>query len=367
MSSASLLKKRIGWFVLAAVVLMIVAFANREDPKKETQQTPDAVPVEVATVSAEPLTETVDAVGTVSALHDVNVGSETAGRVLKVLFNLGDVVRTGQTLVVVDNELKAAALDQAKAQALAAETNYGKTQHDFARAESLYQSRDIADAELEGNRLALHSAEAQYKGAQAALRAAARQMSDTKIKSPIDGVIASKRIEVGEMVSPGKEVANIVDIATVKIKLGIAEEYIAKVAQRQKAALRIDARPDLRLEGTVLAVGAKTESPTGHTYPVEVVVKNTKARDLKVGMFVRVQIATRAVRNALSIPVESVVNSDAAPHVFVVENGVARLRSVRLGVRSVDKCQILDGLKAGDTIVSFGQKDLRDGSAVLVK
>ncbi len=367
MSAASFLRKRVGWFVLVAVVLMVAAFANHEDAPKAVQQSPDSVPVEVTRVNAEGLTETVDAVGTVSALHDVNVSSETGGRVTKVLFNLGDVVHAGETLVVVDDELKAAALDQAKAQALAAETNYSKAQHDFARAESLYKSHDIADVELEGNRLALHSAEAQQKGAQAALRAAARQMSDTRIKSPIDGVVASRRIELGEMVTPGREVANIVDIATVKIKLGIAEENIPKVVPRQKAALHIDARPDLRFEGRVLAVGSKTESSTGHTYPVEVVVKNTKSLDLKVGMFVRVQIATKAVKNALSIPIESVVNGDTAPHVFVVENGIARVRTVKLGIRAADKCQILDGLKEGETIVSFGQKDLKDGTAVLVK
>ncbi len=367
MSGVSLLKKPAVWIVVAVVVIIIAAFANHKDSTQVAQRGPDAVAVEVLRVSSGPLVETVNAVGTVSAMRDVNVSSETAGRVTKVLFNLGDVVHTGDPLVLVDDELKSVALEQAKAQALAAETNYTKAQHDYARAESLSTSHDIADAELEGNRLALHSAEAQLKGAQAGLRAATRQMADTRIKSPIDGVVASKKIEVGEMVAPGREVANVVEIATVKIRLGIPEESIGRVATRQKATVHVDSRPGMAMEGSVLAVGSKTESPTGHTYPVEIVVRNTPSHDLKVGMFARVEIATSTVKNALTIPVETLLSGEANPQVFVVENSVAHLRRIKLGIRTADRYQVTEGLKEGEMIVSFGQKDLKDGAAVLTK
>ena len=367
MSGVSLLKNRIVWFIAAAVVVIVVAYANHTEQTKDVRRSPDAVSVEVIKVKVEPLTETVNAVGTVSAMRDVNVSSETAGRVTKVLFNLGDFVHAGDVLVLVDDELKAASLDQAKAQALASETNYLKAQHDYARAETLYQSHDIPDVEHEGYRLSLHAADAQRKGSQAGLRVAARQFADTRIKSPIDGVVASKRIEVGEMVAPGKEIANVVDIAKVKVKIGIAEEDIARVSRHQRAVLHIDSRPDMIIAGTVIAVGSKTESATGHTYPIEVVVSNTKANDLKVGMFARVEIETQAVTKALTIPREALVGSDAEPRVFVVENSVARIRPVKLGLRSANKYQVAEGLKEGEVIISFGQKEIKDGTAVLVK
>jgi RND family efflux transporter MFP subunit len=287
--------------------------------------------------------------------------------VTRVLIKLGDHVRAGEVMVQVDAELKAAALDQAKAQFQAAETNYRKAQRDFARAETLFASHDIADVELEGNRLAMHAAEAQWKGAEAALRVATRQFEDTRIKSPIAGVVASKRIEVGEMVTPGREIANVVDIATVKVKLGIAEEDIAKVSPGQRAVLHVDSQPGTTYEGEVFAVGSKTESPTGHTYPVEVIVQNTRANALKVGMFARVTIATRTVKGALTIPAESLVGDERTPAVFVVENAVARLRPVVLGIRSADKYQVEQGLREGDLVVSFGQNSLKDSTAVLVK
>ncbi|MGA9119460.1 MAG: efflux RND transporter periplasmic adaptor subunit [Bacteroidota bacterium] len=367
MSGVSLLKNRFMWIVVAGVVLVAVAFTRHTDQATGVQRGPVAVPVEVTKVSAEPMVAAVSAVGTVSAMRDVNVSSETAGRVTKVLFQLGDNVRAGEPLVLVDDELKVVAVDQAKAQFQAAETNYKKAGRDFQRAETLFQSHDIADVELEGNRLAMHSAEAQFKGAQAALRAATRQLEDTRVKSPIAGIVASKRIEVGEMVAPGREIANIVDIAMVKVKVSIAEEDIAKVAAGQKAKLQIDSQPGKTFEGSVLAVGSKTESSTGHTYPVEVVVKNTKTHDLKVGMFARVEIATRTVKKAVTIPRESLVGDESNPKVFVVENAVAHLRPIKLGIRSADKYQVAEGLNEGEIIVSFGQRDLKDSTAVVVK
>ena len=104
------------------------------------------------------------------------------------------------------------------------------------------------------------------------------------------------------------------------------------------------------MEGTVLAVGSKTETPTGHTYPVEVVVKNTKTLGLKVGMFVRVEIATQSVTKALTIPAEAMMPVRRARRVFVVENGVARLRPITIGIRSGDRCQMLQGLKEGESL-----------------
>ncbi len=84
-------------------------------------------------------------------------------------------------------------------------------------------------------------------------------------------------------------------------------------------------------------------------------------------MFVRVEIATNAVTKALTIPADAIIAGEASPRVFVVEDAVARLRPITLGIRSGDRCQVVQGLKEGDTIVSFGQKDLKDGAKVLVK
>jgi RND family efflux transporter MFP subunit len=353
-----------GLIVFAAV---ITGLRSKQERPAADAAGPVPVAVEVSPVKPGTITESISSVGTIAAIRDVVVSSETAGRVTKVLVKVGDAVRQDQPLVLVDDELKTIAVDQARAQLLAAETNFRKAEKDFARAEKLYASGDIADVELEGNRLALRSAEAQYKSAVVGLKYAQRQLADTRIKSPIAGRVATRKVELGEMVAPGKEVANIIDITTMKVRLGIPEEDIGKLRVGQPATLRVDALPGRTFTGAVFTIGSKSENPTGHTYPVEVVVRNTDINALRVGMFARVEIAANSVTGALSISKESLVGDIANPAVFVADSNVARFRPVKLGLRSGDTYQVIDGLSEGDLVISFGQKSLKDGTPIRYK
>ena len=353
-------------FVIALSVTFL-AFTTRESQADVSSVKTKPVAVEVIRAEAADLAETVSAVGTVAAERDVTVGSETSGRIVAVPVRVGDVVRKGQTLVQVDDELRGIAVYQAKAQLQAAETNLAKSRKDFERSETLARAGDIADAELEAYRLGFHAAESQHSGAVAALKLAQRQFEDTRIKSPIAGVVASVKAEAGEMVGPGAEVANIVDIANLKVVLSIPEEQIGSIRPRVPATLRIDTRPELVIRGTVSTVGTKVEKQGGHTYPVEVIVQKSDASALKVGMFARVEIHARTAAGAIAVPKEAIVNEQTQPAVFVVEEGVAHLRPVVIGIRAGDRYQVLEGVRSGDMVVSFGQKGLRDGSAVRFK
>jgi RND family efflux transporter MFP subunit len=323
------------------------------------------VPVEITPVVRSPLAESITAIGTVNALHDVVVSSETGGRITGVAFAVGDVVRKGQTLVQVDDELQAIAVEQARAQTIAAQTSFAKAKKDFERGESLYGTKDISDSELETYRLGYRSAEAQYRSAVASLKQAERAYTDTKIKATISGIIASKKVEIGEMVMPGKEVVNIVDLGSLKVRLSIPEKEITRVRPHQVASLTVDSAPGMTFQGSVFSVGSKAESPTGHTYPVEIMVKNSADLMLKAGMFARVDIRTNAVSDALVISKESIVNDDTQPSVFVAEDRIARLRSITTGIRSGDSVQVLRGLHEGELVVSFGQKSLKNGTPVV--
>jgi RND family efflux transporter MFP subunit len=350
---------------LAAIALIIATSRQSQADGAPQQSRPTAV--EVTPVTVGDVADIVSGVGNVAAMRDVKVASETSGRVLRVFVNVGDAVKQGQPLVEVDAELKEAAAEQARAQMLAAKTNLEKSKKDFERTQKLFDSGDVADVELEGCRLGYQSAEAQYKGATAALRAADRQVSDSRIKSPIAGLVASRHVEVGEMVGPGMEIANVVDISSLKVKLSVAEEDVVKLQAGQPAALRIDSRPGEQFIGKILTVGAKSESPNGHTYPVEVVVQN-KGKDLvKVGMFARVEIQARMARSVMTIAKESLVEDGATTSVFVAKDGFARLRPIFLGIRGNSLLQVINGLAPGDLVISFGQKSLKDGAPVQFK
>jgi RND family efflux transporter MFP subunit len=366
-----MLKKKIRLVLIGAAAVAALALvalgltmAERPSPGESSAGMIRPVAVEVTPVAREALQATISAVGTTAGIRDVVVASETAGRVTRVFVKVGDAVKQGETLISVDDELKAIALEQARAQLLAAETSLKKAQKDYERSQSLLKTGDVADVELEGFRLAYFAAEAQEKTAQAGLKYAERQLSDTRIKAPISGVVASRRVEVGEMVSLGKEVANVVDLSTVKIRVSVAEDDIGRLRHDQPVSLQVDARPGEVFTGRVYTIGSKPEAPNQHTYPVEVVVGNRIGHPLMAGMFARVEFQTGGAEGALSISKESLLNEDLQPSVFVVTDGIAHLRLVKLGIRAGERCQVLEGLREGDLVVSFGQKSVKDGTPV---
>lgn len=354
-----------GLLGLTILISMIVVNVNGSSTTKlDTTQDNSAAAVEVIPAQTRRIAEIVSGVGMVSAQHDVTVSSETAGRITKVLTEVGDRVKVGQPLLVVDDELKALAVEQAKAQLLAAETNSTKAKKDFQRTENLYRTGDVSEFELDNARLAYHSAQSQYESARVAHKVAERQLADTQIKSPVDGYVAARFVELGEMVDPGKRIANIVDVSSIKVKIGVAEENIVKVRKGQKVRLTVDVYPNTIFEGTVLSVGDKSDSPLSHQYPVEVLLSNSRQHPLKVGMFARVEINAADFADAVVIPKQALLGDASHQQVYVVRNGVVSLRDVTVGVRYNGDVQILNGLEDGELVVTMGQSLIKDGSPV---
>jgi RND family efflux transporter MFP subunit len=286
------------------------------------------------------------------------------GRITGIPVKVGDQVKAGQTLVEVDDELKLIAVEQARAALLAAETNLAKARRDVERAEKLFAAGDVADVELEGNRLAYRSADAQAKGAAVNLKYAERQLADTRIKSPVAGSVAAKMVELGEMVTPGKVVANIVDTGNLKVLVSIPEDQIGKVRVSQEVSLQVDSDPGRTFHGTVASVGSKADARSAHTYPVEIAVGKEATGRFKVGMFARVEIQASNVANALTIPKEALMGGKEKPSVFVVVNDVAKAQPVKLGITNGERHEVVEGLKEGDLVVTFGSHSLKDGTPV---
>ena len=141
--------------------------------------------------------------------------SETIGKVTAVKADVGDHVNAGSVLVVVDDELKLAGFK-------AAEVNYEKAKKDLERYEALNKSKAVTDNEIEAARLGCKGAEAQYLVAR-------RQYNDTRISSPIAGIVTSRLVDRGSMVQPGMPIANVVDISKLKVAVNVAEKDVFKL------------------------------------------------------------------------------------------------------------------------------------------
>lgn len=338
--------------IFVIVVIVALLFYNKHRMAKATPKgIQDVYYVSIEQAVKKNLSETLSIVGVINANNDVNVISETQGKVTQVFAKVGDYKTAGSVLVQVDDELKKAAL-------MSAEANYEKAKKDYERFQELYKQKSATDAQLDQAKLGAAVAEAQYIVAK-------RQYEDTKIKTPISGVVTARNVDIGSMVMGAPQatlVANVVDISRLKVKLNVSESDVFKLKTSDQVSVTTDVYPGVTFKGRIETISSKADD--AHTYPVEVYVLNEKANPLKAGMFAKVNFSSIENRDAIVIPRESLVGSVKNPQAYVVENGIAKLRNLVVGEEADAKIQVIQGLMEGETIVVNGQNNLVDGVTV---
>ena len=336
--------------VLGLIIAILLYNKSKSDAMTKKSETQDAFHVTVTTVTQQTLSEQLSLVGTIVANSDVPIVSETQGKVTSLHVTVGDYKPAGAVIAQVDDELR-------QAQLTMAEVNFQRAQKDLERYKSLNEQNSASDWQKE-------TVWQQFKGAEAQLTIAKRQMNDTRIKMPISGIVTSKTIEVGTMVQPGMPVANVVDITRLKVKVNVSEQDAFKLQSGDEVKVTTDVYPGKEYSGRIASVGAKADE--SHTYPVEIVLPNSKDKPLKAGMFGRVHFTSIASNTSLIIPREALLGSVKNPQVFVVEKNVAKLRSIIIGDGGDGFIPVVGGLQAGEVVVVSGQNNLKDNVAVSV-
>lgn len=336
-----------------------LGFMMNSQAGDESQKTNDtgiatAYSVSVVTAAKQNVSNNFTLTGTIAANNDVIILSETQGRVVKVNAQVGEFRTAGSVLVEVDSELKEAAYKTSK-------MTYDKAKKDLVRYESLYKDSSISDSQIEQARWNFQSAEAQYIVAR-------RQLKDTKITTPISGIVTARNVDIGSMVQGAPQstvVANVVDISKLKVKINVAEKDVFKLKIGDHVEVTTDVYPNAVFEGHIVTIAAKGDD--AHTYPVEVRIDNSAISPLKAGMFGRVSFSTKNNNDNIVIPREAIVGSLKNAKVYVVENNVVKLRVVKIGAEFGTNVEVIAGIKEGEVIVVNGQNNLKDNAAVVVR
>ena len=326
---------------------------------------PKRIPVQTHVIQQGEVVDLVQATGTLFPLHDVLISSQTGGTVTEVYVEVGDRVKKGAPLVQIDPELKQLALEQAEANLIQAKAAFEKATKDFERNEKLHQTNDISEYIFESVRLQKESADAAHLIAQVNVKMAKRQLKDTRITSPINGLVAARLVELGSTVGPGVPIAKVVDISQVKVKFGVAEKDIVKIEKGQSASISVDSYEQFFFSGKVSSVGPQADLST-RTFPIEVLVDNPKLQ-LKAGMISKVEIATQINKDALLLPKSALLERANRTIIFIINNNVAEKRIPKLGIESGDYITILEGAEVGEEVVVVGQENLADGVRIVVR
>ena len=343
--------KIVSSLLLILLFLALFWFLQHRDPHTIIVQKPvDRIPVSVAPVTKAAVRDSFSTIGTVEAFREADIFSESSGQVRKVLAEPGSHKKAGEALFIVDDEL--AASRQRKADA-----HYRQTKRDVERYKTLYAEGAVPLSAFEAMQL-------QNEEAQAEFVAATRKFSDTKVKAPFSGTLTSRFVEQGELLHEGGKVAHMVDMTKVKIIIFVPEREIIKFVPGTMLTVTSDTSPGQRFSGKVSAVSDK--SGREHTYRVEVLLQNPQKSAFRSGMFARVVTTGEGHREAVLVPRIALVSGIRKPQVFVVRNGKALLTPFIPGMEMQKELEVLDGLSVGESVVTSGQTELINGSAVLV-
>ncbi|MGE5701989.1 MAG: efflux RND transporter periplasmic adaptor subunit [Clostridia bacterium] len=400
---------------LAIIGVIAGCSSKQESPGAggRTAQAQRGVPVEVKKVVSEPFALTVTLSGRMEPSQQVEVTAKASGRVKQLYVKVGDPVKVGQPLLSLDGEELRIQMQRSEAAYMAAKAKYAGTlegtsaettaqtqnsileqqkkvdaaKKDVERNEALFKEGAISSAEVEKVRLALMSATtslenmlqkqkseqkgptgstldsavASLKQSEADYELAKYNYANLTITAPIDGVIGSLAVTDGNMVNSNNQVAQIINLNSMKVQTAVSESQVGLIRSGQEVTVTV---PSLQhsTKGKVVSVSPMADA--SKMYPVEIEVANADMK-VKGGMVASIELKGNP-RQATVVPREAVLLKNEENYVFVAEDKKAKQVKVQVGESDGERMEIISGLKNGQEVIIKGQNTLADGATVIV-
>jgi RND family efflux transporter MFP subunit len=352
------MKKIITTVIIIVASLAVIGYiltSNKSENKAKTDIVAEknaAVSVKVAPVKTEEITLDFVANGSFEPIQELTFSAEKSGKVISVLVKEGDYVSVGQTLATVRG-------DVIDVNAQTANAVYQNSKSDFARYENAFKSGGVTKQQLDQAKLALTNAEANLKQARI-------NVGDTRIKAPIKGFINKRYIEPGSILTgmPATSLFDIVNVSKLKLNVTVDESQVASLKKGNTVLVSSSVFPDKSFTGKITFIAAKADATLN--FPVEIEIANNSDNSLKAGMYGTANFGSKQKQQLKVVPRNAFVGSVSANEVFVVENGIAKLKKVTAGRILGDQVEVVEGLDEGDTVIITGQINLQNGNAVEV-
>ncbi|SFH23792.1 efflux RND transporter periplasmic adaptor subunit [Pedobacter insulae] len=353
------MKRIITTLVILVIVIGGIAYVLGGNKKKNQEKTDfvakgnGSIAVNVAMVSKTVPELDFNVNGTFIPNKELNFLSENAGRVKAVYVEEGARVSKGQVLARIDAEI-------INTDRETAEAAYQNALKDEARYQSSYATGGVTQQQLDQAKLTT-------KNARLRLQASSRRLSDANIKSPINGIVNKKYIEVGSFVTAqGTQLFELVDVSKLKLKVNVNESQVANLKVGDKVAIQSTVYPDEQFTGKISFIAAKADGALN--FPIEIEVANNIKNSLRAGMYGTAVFDFPKQASSILIPRTSFVGSVSSNQVFVLDkaSNTAKIRKVVSGRILGEKVEILSGLTEGETVITSGQINLVDNTPVSI-
>lgn len=323
------------------------------DAVSDSASAPAVRVVQVAVTEIAPVTlsDILILPGETEASQDVTLSAETAGKVEWIGPSEGGRVTAGQSILKIDVESLKAQLDRAKA-------SLNLADQQAARRTELYAKGVVSREELD------EALTAQDEARAAESEAAARYRHGL-VTAPVDGVVDELHVDMGEFVDTGTVLVDIVNRDVVRVYVSVPELDVRYLSPGDEVRVSVDAWPDREWTGRIDFIAAKADEGT-RTFRTRVVVDNADGA-IRPGMLARAHFLRRVVNNAVAVPLSAIQSRGGERVLYVEEDGVARSRTVEVGVVQGNLVQIVEGLSLGEHLIVAGQGEVEEGVKVSVQ
>lgn len=337
-------------FRTMSVAVAVVLAAGCGNSNTKTAEQPASVEETIPTVAVEqvsvrevPQEETYTS--TIQAYVKNNIAPQTAGRISRILVDVGDFVKAGQVVAEMD-----------QTQLAQAELQMKNNEVEYNRLKELYEVGGLSKSDLDAIEMAYNVSKTQYNNLK----------ENATLISPINGVITARNYDAGDMYAMSAPIYTVEQIVPVKLLVGISETDYSKVKKGDSVTITADALPGKTFYGKIRKI-YPTVDPATRTFTVEVVVDNNYST-LRPGMFARATVQF-GKNNSVVIPDVAVVKQQGSGERFVYilnEDGTVTYQKVTLGRRMGTEYEVLEGVADGAKVVTGGQIRLKDGIKVTV-
>lgn len=366
-------------FLWSMFGIAIVTLIGCGRPSGEEMDAVDekSIPVEVTTVRLGDISQVKSYFGNVAAEQSVKVYSKVANQIDEIVVDVGDEVLHGEMLSRVNTDKIHQAVEQAEAGLESAQAQLAMIDAEYSRIKRLFTENAVSQSQTESVKTQWEAARASVKQLEASVSTARSQLADTRIVAPIDGVVAQRLVEEGDMAAPQLPLFELVDMDTVEVSINIIERELPLIQPGLQARIYVDSRPDTVYHGQVERVNP-TLNPTTRTTQATIRLPNSGG-ELKPGMFARVEVIIDHKEHVPLIPRQTVIEKSRLSyqngrlssgkvivdkHVFIVEDGRAFWRPIRTGIEYDNTVEVREGLSGNELIVSVGQHMVTDSAKV---
>jgi len=346
------------YLAVAIAALALLSACHRAPDTAE-----DVRPIRTLTVTPKSTTALAEFAGEIRPRIETRAGFQVPGRVTQRMVEVGQTVKAGQPLAMIDAQDYRLAAEASAAGLTAAKVDRDQQRADYQRFEELQRKGFISQAELDRRKASLDAAEARYLQAEATSQSSGNQAGYSVLRAPHDAVVVGVDAEVGQVIAAGQSVIRLARTGEKEVLIGIPEQHLALLKGAKDVEVRLWAGGP-PIAGRVRELAPVADAAT-RTFPARIALVNPPP-DVALGMTATVTFATPVAQPVIAVPLQALQAEGGATHAWLFDPATQTVKRRRVQVVNVAGNEIVigDGLKAGDIVVTAGVHQLKEGQKV---